>query len=355
MRVRVVLSSPGGESVVRDIDEGCWVEPAGDPDRKLGGGMWALPGLVDAHSHLAGVTMDIDPGDIEGAALRAREALAAGVGLLIDKGWRDLTVIDLIDAVDPDERPDIEAAGAIYSVEGGYWEGSARDIEPGAVAASVREASLQGRGWVKLVGDWPRKGIGPVPNFSETELETAVAVSRDLGARIAIHTMAREVPAMAVRAGVDSIEHGLFLTADDLGALGARGGIWVPTVVQVETLIMQLGPDSSGGRLLREGLENVVSLLALAVEAGVNVLTGTDLAVGSHQVALEAIKLWEMGMSPGSVIDAVSRSGLRATGRSADFEVGSPANAVFFAADPSLDPHVLLAPQLVIRRGRVVG
>jgi len=316
--------------------------------------MWALPGLVDAHSHIAGVTMDIDPGDLEGAALRAGEALAAGVGLLIDKGWRDLTAIDLIDAVDPDERPDIEGAGEIYSVAGGYWEGSARNIDPGAVASSVREASLQGRGWVKLVGDWPRKAIGPVPNFSEAELETAVAVARGLGSRIAIHTMAREVPAIAVRAGVDSIEHGLFLTADDLGALGARGGIWVPTVIQVETLIMQLGPDSSGGRLLREGLANVVSLLGIAVEAGVHVLTGTDLAVGSHQVALEAIRLWEMGMSPGSVVDAASRSGLRSTGRSAGFEVGSPANAVFFAVDPGLDPRVLQSPQLVIRRGRIL-
>jgi len=130
--------------------------------------------------------------------------------------------------------------------------------------------------------------------------------------------------------------------------------MWVPTVLRVEAVISQLGPDSTGGRLLREGLENATESLALAVEAGVHVLTGTDLAVGSHQVGLEAIRLWEMGMPVRAMIDAVSVSGLVATGRRGGFEVGAPANAVLFAEDPIRSPRVLLHPQVVIRRGQAL-
>jgi imidazolonepropionase-like amidohydrolase len=208
---------------------------------------------------------------------------------------------------------------------------------------------------VKLIGDWPRKGIGPLANFSESELTEAVAAARANGARVAVHTMAREVPAMAVRAGVDSIEHGLFLSAEDLESLGRRGGSWVPTVVQVEAVIAQLGERSSGGRLLLEGFDNVVANLKVAVEAGVHVLTGTDLAIGTREVAREAVRLWEIGMAPPAVVDAVSWSGYRATGREDPFAVGAPANAVLYDEDPIVDPGVLLHPTRVIRMGRVVA
>lgn len=354
MHLRVVLRSPGGETVTRDVRDGFWAEPEGMPGEMIGADLWALPGLVDAHAHLARETLDYVPGDLDGAVGRAGAALEAGVGLVLDKGWRDLTVVDLIDKLPAGERPDIEAAGAIYAVDDGYWEGFARNIRPGGIDAAVREGAVEGRGWVKLIGDWPRKGIGPVANFTEDELAAAVAMAESLDTRVAIHTMARDVPAIAVRAGVHSIEHGLFLSPDDLGTLGARGGSWVPTVLRVETVIRQLGADSSGGKLLREGLDNAVSNLATAVEAGVHVLTGTDLAVGTHDVALEAVRLWEMGMEPGAVVDAVSGSGFRSTGRPAGFDAGAPANAVLLDEDPTRDPRALAHPKRVIRLGRIV-
>jgi imidazolonepropionase-like amidohydrolase len=91
------------------------------------------------------------------------------------------------------------------------------------------------------------------------------------------------------------------------------------------------------------------------VEAGVHVLTGTDLAIGTHQVAKEAIRLWELGMAAEQVIESVSRSGFRATARPADFEVGDPANAVLFSEDPVSNPRVLADPSLVVRMGRIVS
>lgn len=353
MRLRVTVRVPGGETVTLDTQDGLWVEPDGVADHVIET-RWGLPGLVDAHAHLARESLDFLGGDADGARLRATDALGAGVSLLIDKGWRDLTVIDLIHSVPVFDRPDIDAAGVILAVADGYWGEFARNVEPGGIEAAVATAATEGEGWVKMIGDWPRKGVGPTPNFSEDELAMAVRTAHSLNSRVAIHTMARDVPSMAVRAGVDSIEHGLFLTEDDLVDLGARGGAWVPTVLRVEAVIRQLGAESSGGRLLTEGLANVIRMLGPAVESGVAVLVGTDLAVGSHQVAAEAIRLWELGMSSHRVIESISASGLRANGRPFDFAPGAPANAVLFDEDPAADPRALAHPSHVIRLGRLV-
>jgi imidazolonepropionase-like amidohydrolase len=354
MHLRVVLRAPGGDSVTLDTQDERWAQPWGEPDEVISGNLWALPGLVDGHAHLAQERLDFRPGDLEGAERRTAMALGAGVGLILDKGWRDLTVVHLIDKVPPSQRPEIEAAGVVLSVDGGFWEGFARNVPPGGIGDAAANAAAEGAGWVKLIGDWPRKGIGPVANFDEDELAKAVYAAREHGSRVAVHTMAREVPSMAVRAGVASIEHGLFLTDDDLVLLGALRGSWVPTVVQMEATVTQLGERSSGGRLLLEGLDNVRARLGTAVEAGVHILTGTDLAIGTHQVALEAIRLWEFGMPAAQVIESVSRSGFRATGRPADFATGDPANAVLFSEDPVSNPRVLADPTLVIRMGRIV-
>ena len=354
MRVRVVLTSEHGETVTRDIVEGKWADPVGDADSVLGEDLWALPGLVDGHAHFAAETMAPRPGNLGDAIARARAALDAGVLLALDKGWGDLTVLDLLDQVDPGDRPEIEAAGFIHAVEGGYVAEVSRIIDPDEVGPAMTQAANEGRGWVKLIGDWPRKGIGPVPNFTEKQLVVAVRAASAAGARVAVHTMARDVPSMVVRAGVHSIEHGLFLQSEDLDLLGSRGGIWVPTVLNMEAVIRQLGHNSSGGRLIGEGLANVARLLPEAVEAGVHILAGTDLAVGTHRVGQEALRLAEMGLSPKHAVRAVSYSGYEATGRPVMFEVDAVADAVLFDVNPEEDLGVLTHPRHVIRRGRIV-
>lgn len=340
--------------MVRDVVDGRWAESAGDSDLVLGESLWALPGLVDAHSHVSAAELDYRPGSLDGAMTRAAHALRAGVTLLLDKGWTDDVAVRLADAMPPEDRPDIEAAAVLIAGVGGYYPDFAREVTPEQLGAVVAAEARAGRGWVKLVGDWPRKGVGPVANFDESQLRKAVGVASAHESKVAIHTMAREVPSMAVAAGVHSIEHGLFLTEEDIGVLAARSGMWVPTLLRIEETIAQLGKESSGGRLLSEGLSNTRSLLADAVEAGVHVLAGTDLVGAPSEIASEALEMMQYGLSSAQIVDAVSRSGLRATGRPAAFEIGAPADAVFFAADPLVEPGVLAHPNQVIRRGRVV-
>lgn len=327
---------------------------SGTVEKTIGEGMWALPGLVDAHSHLASAHLAYEPGDFDGAIERATESLTAGVTLLLDKGWSDDTTIRVIDALEPDQRPEIEAAARVVAVDGGYFPGFAHEIDPEDISAAAGREARAGRGWVKVIGDWPRKGIGPVANFDEDQLRRAVIAAREGGARVAIHTMARDVPSMAVSAGVQSIEHGLFLTGDDLSVLGERGGIWVPTLLRVEAIVAQLGEASSGGRLLMEGLANVRSKLPMAVEAGVHVLAGTDLVGTPANVAAEAARLGDYGLSNRQVVEAVSRAGFVVTGRDPDFAPGTPADAVLFDEDPVRELGVLARPSQVIRLGRVL-
>jgi imidazolonepropionase-like amidohydrolase len=340
---------------MRDIVDGRWAEPSTGAGVTLGEGLFALPGLVDAHSHIAGAQLDAAfVGNVEEAGARARAALSQGVTLLLDKGWRDDTTIRVADAIADHERPDIEAAGAILAPPDGYYTGVAHEVPGHRLGDESRSAAETGRGWVKLIGDWPRRGVGPVANYTESEMRQAVASAEGAGARVAVHTMAREVPSMAVAAGVQSIEHGLFLTSDDLASLGDRGGMWVPTILRVEATLAHLGEGSSGGVLLLEGLANVRRLLADAIEAGVHVLAGTDLVGSPSNVASEALKLIEYGLTPKQAVHAVSVAARDALGRPAAFSVGAPADAVFYAADPTTDPAVLSHPQLVLRLGRTV-
>ena len=351
MNTRYLLRTPDGAELVRDVVDGCWAEPDGVADSTFGQGLVALPGLVDAHAHLASSEL-YQPGNLDEAVDRSKASLQAGVTLLLDKGWSDTTTVDVIRTVPRDQRPEIEAAARLLANEGGYYPGFGRRIDPSELAVAVEEEVRAAAGWVKLIGDWPRKGVGPQPNFSESELRRAVATAESLGARVAIHTMAHEVPSQAVSAGVHSIEHGLFLTVEDLGLLGGRRGMWVPTLLRNEVTLGQLGSESSGGRLFVEGLDNVRELLPQAVEAGVRVLAGTDLVGSPADVADEALALARYGLSNSQVVEAVSTSAFEATGRSARFQPGSNADAVFFSENPIDELGVLRHPKAVMRMGR---
>lgn len=348
-----MLRSPDGTTVVRDVVAGVWSEPSGDANTVIGDELWALPGLVDAHAHLAAAELDYQPGVFEDAMERARISLRAGVTLVLDKGWADDVTVRVISAIPAEERPAIEAAARIIAAPGGYYPEFALEIEREDIEQAVRQEAAAGAGWVKLIGDWPRRGVGPVANFTEDELHTAVRVAESVGARVAIHTMAREVPSRAVSAGVHSIEHGLFLTEDDLVVLGSRGGMWVPTLLRNEATLAQLGPDSSGGRLFAEGLRGLHRLLTLGVEAGVHVLAGTDLIGSPADVAAEAIRLGEYGLSASQVVHAVSYAGFLATGRDISFAPGTPADAVLFESNPVDELGVLRHPTHVVRLGRL--
>ncbi|MDH4147153.1 MAG: amidohydrolase family protein [Acidimicrobiia bacterium] len=324
------------------------------------GNWWALVGLADCHAHLGGASLDgiNDPAGTPDAELIARNAFAqleAGVFLVADKGSKNDLTLRLADHP-PTERPDLHAAGRVIGVPGGYYEGFAVETDEAGLADVVAAAAAtSGASWVKLIGDWPRKGVGAVPSFEQDALARAVEVAHAGGCRLAIHAAAPRTSSLAVAAGVDSIEHGLFLTHDDLAALGARGGAWVPTICAMEAIADMLGPDSSGGKLFRDGLANVADLVGGAQALGVSLLCGTDLELAHGEVATEAVRLVDYGLEPSAAIDAISGAAYRYLGQDdRAFEVGRPADAVFFARDPRDDIAVLREPVFAMRHGRIL-
>ena len=351
--MRVIITDIEGSTFERGIRDGVWTAVA-DGDTADFSDLVALPGLADGHAHLAHTDMShLIPGDQEGIAARAVAAIEAGVHLVFDKGSCDGAVLSLTDRR-PHTRPHLEAAGRMIAGEAGYFPGFAVETDESGLVEAVRAGAAESAGWVKIVGDWPRKGVGPVANFGVEALTRAVAVAHAAGARVAIHTMAPDVASMAVRAGVDSIEHGLFLTDDDLAELGARSGMWVPTVLRMEAVVEQFGLERTAGRIVAEGLARVRDLLPGAQAAGVRVLAGTDLAVGSHRVAEEAARLVDYGLSAHQAVQAVCFDAWSSAGLSAGFEVGAPADLVAFDRDPREDVDVLLHPSVVLRAGRLI-
>jgi len=314
---------------------------------------FAIGGLADCHAHLAvdALSQVQKTGDMRGIRRRAFAQINHGVFLVIDKGWRDEVVLRLL-GDPPTARPHLQAAGRIITGPHGYFEGFAVETDDAGLSEAIASATTIG-GWVKLIGDWPQKGLGPVISFGEEALTRACEIAHAAGARVALHTMAPETPGQAVRAGVDSIEHGLYLTVDDIALLGSRGGAWVPTIGNVRDVRKMLQWGSSGARILGEGLENVGRILAPAVEAGVTVLTGTDLGLAHGDVAREAVLLKSYGLSDRAAVAAATESAYRYLGIPF-LTPGASADVVLFDADPNDDVAELQRPVAAMRAGRVI-
>ncbi|MGF1600217.1 MAG: amidohydrolase family protein [Acidimicrobiales bacterium] len=331
---------PAGEAVDRELDTGGW---------------WAVPGLADCHAHLGGGQAD-DHDDTDATLARTRAnawaQLEGGVFLVADKGTSNDVTLRVL-GEPPAARPELFMAGKMIANDGGYYPDFAREVAEDDLVDAVRDATGGGATWVKLVGDWPRRGRGALTNFSEEALHRAVGVAHQAGCRVAIHAAAPDTSTLAVAAGIDSIEHGLFLTADDLVALGARGGAWVPTIAAMEGIRDMLGAESSGGRLFAQGLDNVRELLAGAPATGTVVLAGTDLQLAHGAVATESLKLAEYGLAPADVVHATTTAAYRYLGSTHTFEPGGHADVLFFDADPRHDLTVLQRPVLGLRHGEV--
>lgn len=332
--------------------------PAGEPvDREVdSGGWWAVAGLADCHAHLGGGAGNSDdrPDDtLARTKASAWAQLEGGVFLVADKGAGDDVTLQVLDEP-PERRPELHMAGKIITNPGGYFSEFATEVDEDDLLEAVGAATGGGATWVKLIGDWPRPGQGALTNFTEEAMHRAVEVAHSADCRVAIHAAAPNTSSMAVAAGIDSIEHGLFITSDDLIALGARGGAWVPTITAMEAIRDMLGAQSSGGKLFDEGLQNVRELLAGAMATGVSVLAGTDIEVPHGGIAIESLKLAEYGLPAADVVHATTTAAYEYLGSSHAFVPGGHADVLFFDADPRDDLTVLQRPTLGLRHGEVV-
>jgi len=362
MRTLITIREPGADPFPLVIEGDRFTSPDDGPidDEIRTGHLYALPGLADCHAHL-GVGTIGQMGTLSDDEIRANcvsnawMQVEGGVLLIADKGSSSDVSLEILEAP-PATRPAMQMAGRIVSSPGGYYPGYGHEVDDAGLADAVRSACATRASWVKIIGDWPRRRLGTRANFTEGALRNAVEIAHAAGCRVAVHTMAPEGTGPAVAAGIDSIEHGLFLSADDLPGLLERRGAWVPTILGAEAIIEMLGADSTGGRLLAEGVDNVRELLPEAERLGLTILTGTDLAVPHGEVAREAIRLRDLGLSDTAALHAVTRAAYEYLGIDHGFRPGMTADAVFVRDDPRDNLETLLNPAAVIRSGhRVAG
>jgi imidazolonepropionase-like amidohydrolase len=336
---------PGGEDVDLYADGDRWTsDPVARAELVAEG--WLLPGLVDAHTH-PGARAPGDPLDETVLRDDLRKHLVAGVTLIRAPGlageppeWfgRD------------DDSPRAVHAGPWLAQPGQFFDNwghrPAFDDLPAAAAAQAART-----GWAKLVIDW-RVGDDVIPL---DVLRSVVAQVHAAGGRVAVHSQHAAGSAVAVEAGVDSIEHGMGMDPDLLPRMAERAIALTPTLSGITGSLAEVRrrPDGPQKDWYVAGATAHPKLVACAVEAGVTVLAGTDSPRMHGRVADEVRALATARVSPHEALAAASwaaRSYLGLPGL-AD---GAPADALVYDGDPRTDLRRLDAPRAVILRGRVV-
>ena len=329
-------------------------------------GWYILPGLIDCHVHL---TARGDPSDINDMAagpiaIRAWRAeqnaiatLRAGFTTVRDLGAADHLNIHLANATANGlvRGPKILAAGFGVTMTGGHGHGFiAREADgPDEVRKAVREQLRAGAGTIKLFasGGVMTPGVDPrSPSFTEEELRAGVEEAHKAYRVVAAHAQAVDGIKNAIRAGVDSIEHGVWLDDEGVSLMLERGTCMVPTLT-APFLIAHGGLDAGiPPYMVAKGhqvLEDHVASYKRALKAGVKVAMGTDQGTPLSRPgenAQEIVRMGEHGLSPAAAILAATSWAatlLRIEDDRGALREGLAADVVAFAADPLEDLKVL--------------
>ncbi|HEX6884270.1 MAG TPA: amidohydrolase family protein [Planctomycetota bacterium] len=342
-----------------------------------------LPGLIDCHTHLCydieGEWVHREVHETTGeTALRgarnARTTLLAGFTTVRDVGAGGFADVALMRAIDAGwvPGPRMFPAGHAIGITGGHADTTGyvpgvleRGIESGIadgvdeVLAAVRYQIKHG---AKVIKTCATAGVlsfeGPVgaQQYSDEELAVLVAEAHRHGVKVAAHAHGNEGIKAAIRAGVDSIEHGSELDDEALALMKQHGTFLVPTDYLTEAIeLAQLPPP------IRAKAEAILPVAqashARAIAAGVRIAYGTDAAVYPHGLnAREFASLVRRGMTPLAAIRSatihaaellgVDDRGLIAPGKLADL--------IAVPGDPLADVTVLERVTFVMKGGEIV-
>ena len=262
----------------------------GGPEALIDGtGLFALPGLIDMHTHVVGLD---SAADMVGSALtHLRQALRTGVTSLRDLGMPETVAHAVLAQVAqaPSSYPRIEVAGPAMTAPGGHGNAPGRAnrlAHPVATATEARALSrrlaAEGAGVIKLIagsGSAPRG----FPELSYELMRGVVAAAHEAGRPVAIHANFRtDHIERALDAGCDTLEHGTVLcdvAADRLRRFADRGGAYTPTLSVLHALCTSTRDDEIGRRLRESAVSTwpkAMESVALARRHGIAVLAGTD-------------------------------------------------------------------------------
>jgi imidazolonepropionase-like amidohydrolase len=300
-------------------------------------GRYSLPGLVDAHAHLALVEGPAR-GTVEGVWTSLLAYRGQGVLLVRDVGAPRSVTLDIRPTPD---LPRLQAAGRWLARRDRFFPELHEPVEPNDLVASAVAEIRRGARWVKVVADWRTPELAyPVPLLRR--LADAVHTA---GARLAVHTQwegVREV----VAAGADSVEHGCRIDEATIDDMAERGTAWTPTVT---VFVEPPPPDASPEKLANWEHDNANyrRMLPLAAARGVIILAGTDLG-GS--VVDEVWNLIACGLTPMQALRAATVDAREFLGEPS-LETGEPADLITLSENPLDDPTTLERPAAIVLGG----
>src|SRR5262249_55799626 len=224
------------------------------------------------------------------------------------------------------------------------------------VRKAVREQVMYGADWIKYYSDrayrFEADGVlHSMVNFTDDEARAIVEEAHRLGKKVAAHAIGSDGIAAALRAGVDTIEHGVGLTEPLMDEMARKGTAWVPTVM----VVAYVAPGR-GGNWTRM-LETERAAFAKARERRVRIAFGTD-AGGSDWKELGQAREFEyyaeFGMTPMEAIQSATVRAAEVLGwgdRAGAVEAGKWADLVAVEGDPLKDLRELGRVKFVMKGG----
>ncbi len=290
-----------------------------------------LPGLVDCHVHLA-----LDGNDFnkslelwsrkdrleERIGADLERTLAAGIVAVRDGGDREGIGLEARDLVARGAMPGprIRAAGAALRKKGKYGSFLGPGLPDGSLTDAVEKMARRGVDQVKVlvsgvVSFKNYRRVGSI-QFAEEELAEIVSTAHSRGLKVMAHASSDEAVRMAVRAGVDSLEHGYFISDQSLEALAGAGIPWVPTLAPVANQVRGR-PAARHSPLEREVIVKTYQrqqrMVKKAAGMGVRIGVGTDAGAAGvrHGEGFmdEILLLEEAGLAREEVLRAAAGSG----------------------------------------------
>lgn len=356
------------------------VQAVGDPDPRGDepvydlGGKTIMPGLVDAHLHfsLSGEASVAEVAAMSEAELaltearNARTTLEAGITGVRAMGARDLDVM-LSEYIDRGEvlGPRMVANCRSITITGGHGHHLGREVDgPTDCRRAVREQIKRGAEFIKFMatGGVTTPGTDPnKPAFTDEEMDALVDEAHRRGVHAAAHAHGAAGVRAAVRAGVDTIEHGTFLDEETVDLLVHEDVVLVPTL-SAPYYIMQNADHATNESVQKtdDVYERHIESFQRAVEAGVTIVGGTDAGTPFNYHGANATEIsfmTEYAMDPMDAIVAM-------TGRAAEtiglddagiLAHGSHADFLVLDENPLDDVSAIADPRTVLKGGEVVA
>ena len=354
-----------------------------------------LPGLIDMHVHLTSETAPVveayrdrltaDPQDMAFRSVKyAHRTLMAGFTTVRDLGAADGLNVSLKRAIAAGEIPGprMFTAGKSIATTGGHADPTnnlshflnekigAPGPEKGVIDSpeegrqAVRQRYKEGADLIKITatgGVLSQAANGQNSQYTEDELKAIVSTAKDYGFRVAAHAHGAEGMKRALRAGVDSIEHGTLMD-DETVALFKKTGHWyVPTISAGRYVADKAKIPDYYSALVRPKAAAIGPQLqatfARAHKAGVKIAFGTDAGVFPHgENAKEFGYMVEAGMSPAEAIRSATLHAaalLDQDKRLGSVEPGFAADIIAVEGDPLRDVKVLEQVKFVMKDGVV--